>query len=137
MTVELKNKKMKRDTSSALRSAGNDRYRERRGHDRYPANLQARLFYGNMIYSGMVTNISQSGMFVNTQIDFPVNSQFVMVVLLNERTLKVPVKVKRTAGRDDNNYSRPDSGIGIELLDIPQNYLDYVGACKSSLRRSF
>ncbi|MBI4683480.1 MAG: PilZ domain-containing protein, partial [Nitrospirae bacterium] len=55
---------------------------EKRACERYPANLQARLFFGNMIYSGMVTNLSKNGMFVSTKVRFPVNSEFMMVVLL-------------------------------------------------------
>jgi hypothetical protein len=69
---------------------------DRRAFERYPANLQARLFYGNTIYSGMITNLSKSGMFVSTRVKFPVNSEFVMVVNLNNRSMKIPVKVRRS-----------------------------------------
>ena len=110
---------------------------EKRAFERFPANLQARLFFGNMIYSGMVTNLSKNGMFVSTKVKFPVNTEFMMVVLLNNRTLKMSIKVRRAINKEGYFHSEMDSGIGIELLDTPQNYLDYVGTRKSSLQVSY
>jgi Tfp pilus assembly protein PilZ len=106
-----------------------DVHRERRVCERFSSNLQARLFYGNLIYTGKVTNISMSGMFISTKVKFPVNSEFLMVVLLDDRTVKIPIKVKRTIKQEDDYYSEL-SGLGVELLQAPRNYLDYVGSCK-------
>ncbi|MBI5663837.1 MAG: PilZ domain-containing protein [Nitrospirae bacterium] len=110
---------------------------ERRAYERFPDNLQARLFFGNMIYSGMVTNLSKKGMFVSTNVRFPVNTEFMLVVLLNNRTLKLPIKVRRSVKRESAYNSRTDCGIGVELLDAPQNYLDYIGTRKSSMQVSY
>ncbi|NOZ69284.1 MAG: PilZ domain-containing protein [Deferribacteres bacterium] len=103
---------------------------ERRACRRIPANLQARLFYGNLIYTGTVTNLSEKGMFISTKVRFPVNSVCIMLVLVNGQVVKIPVKVRRTAARE-GAYS-PDSGMGVELVNAPQNYLDYVSACQAS-----
>ncbi len=110
---------------------------ERRAFERFPANLQARLFYGNMIYSGMVTNLSKGGMFVSTNVKFPVNTEFMAVVMLNNRTMKFPIKVRRSIKKEDGYSFRTGGGIGVELLDAPQNYLDYIGARKSSMQMSY
>jgi len=110
---------------------------DRRAHERYPASLQARLFFGNMIYSAKITNISKKGMFVNTNIRFPVNTEFIMIVLLNNRTVKIPIKVRRTIKRESAYNSRTDCGIGVELLDAPQSYIDFVGTRKSSRQVSY
>jgi Tfp pilus assembly protein PilZ len=110
---------------------------EKRAQDRFPAYLQARLFYGNIIYTGIVTNLSKNGMFINTKVQFPVNSEFLVVVLLDKRPLKLPIKVRRTAKKENNDNSMMDNGIGIELLDTPQKYLDFVGCCKSSMQHSY
>jgi len=114
-----------------------DAHVDRRAYERFPANLQARLFFGNMIYSGKVTNLSKKGMFVSTNIRFPVNSEFMMVVMLNNRALKIPIKVRRTIKRESDYNSRTDCGIGVELLDVPQNYIDFVGTRKSSQQLSY
>ena len=47
---------------------------EKRAYSRIPANLDARVLYGNLIYSGKVTDISEAGMFINTKVSFPVNA---------------------------------------------------------------
>ncbi len=104
-----------------------DVHRERRVCERFSSNLQARLFYGNLIYTGKVTNISMSGMFICTKVKFPVSAEFLIVVLLDERTAKIPIKVKRTIKQEDD-YSSELSGLGVELLKAPRNYLDYVGS---------
>jgi len=114
-----------------------DTQMERRADERFPDNLQARLFFGNMIYSGKVTNLSKKGMFVSTNVRFPVNTEFMMVVMLNKRTLKLPIKVRRAVKRESAYNSKTDCGIGVELLDAPRNYLDYVGTRKSSMQVSY
>lgn len=104
---------------------------DRRACERYPANLKARLFYGNLIYAGMVTDLSLKGMFVSTKVGFPVNSEFMMVLMLNDRTMKFPVKVRRRIHKEDH-YSTKRSGIGVELLDAPKNYAEYIRSCDSA-----
>ena len=111
--------------------------KERRAFERFPANIEARLFYGNLIYTGMVTNLSKNGMFVSTRVKFPVKSEFMMVVFLDNRTIKIPVKVRRRVKKENDYYSKTDNGIGVELLEPPQDFLDYVVTRKSPTRFSF
>jgi Tfp pilus assembly protein PilZ len=102
-------------------------YAEKRSYERFHTSLDARLFYGKLIYAGKITDLSQKGMFINTKVEFPVNSKFMLVVLLEGRTVKIPIKVIRTSKTDINND--PESGIGVELLDTPGLYLDFIGRC--------
>ncbi|MEW6601838.1 MAG: PilZ domain-containing protein [Nitrospirota bacterium] len=110
---------------------------EKRAYERFPSNLHARLLYGNMIYSGIVTNLSKKGMFVNTNVRFPVNTEFMILLQINNRTLKIPIKVRRAVKRESAYHSKTDCGIGVELLDAPQNYVDYVVSRKSSMQVSY
>jgi Tfp pilus assembly protein PilZ len=126
-----------RMTGSSTGNGKPDAQVEKRAYERFPVNLQARLFFGNMIYSGMVTNLSRSGMFVSTKVKFPVNSEFIMVVTLNNRALKLPIRVRRAVKKESDYNSKIDSGVGVELLGAPQNYLDFVGTRKSSLQVSY
>ncbi len=135
--ITTSNKKEKKTESRVKDNGMLTAQLEKRAFERFPANLQARLFFGNMIYSGMVTNLSKNGMFVSTKVRFPVNSEFMMVVLLNNHILKIPIKVRRAVKKEGDYYSEIDSGIGIELLDTPQNYLNYVGIRKSSMQVSY
>ena len=103
---------------------------DRRAYERFPAKIDARLFFGNLIYTGKITDLSQSGMFVSTRVGFPVNSEFLMVVLVNDRTIKIPVKVRRKV-KNENGYSSGNNGIGVELVDSPQQYMDFIDNYKS------
>lgn len=135
--IRVKNSNRKEVSAPAW---GHDRQTlqtERRTYERFPSNLQVRLCYGNMIYAGMVTNISRKGMFVTTKVNFPVNTEFMMVLLLDDRTVKIPIRVKRSVKKQNGYYSGADSGIGVEIKEAPQRYLDYVGSRKSSMQISY
>jgi hypothetical protein len=104
---------------------------EKRAFERLPVNLQARLFYGNMVYSGTVTNLSENGMFISTKMGFAVESVFVIVVRPSENSLMVPIRVRRTVKSKYYFDSDVESGMGVEVFNAPQAYLDYVYRCKS------
>jgi len=102
---------------------------EQREHERMSALMQARIFYGNMVYTGTVTNLSEDGMFIDTSLHFPVDSVFDTVVLQNGHTVIIPVRVKRTVASFSQDIEA--EGIGVEVVTPPQNYLEFVGKCKS------
>ncbi|RJQ21561.1 MAG: PilZ domain-containing protein [Nitrospiraceae bacterium] len=106
---------------------------EKRIYDRLPARLQARLFYGDLIYTGTVANLSEGGMFICTKIKFPAETVFDVAVLGNGQTFKLPVKVKRAVSDLFFGCSEK-SGVGVELIKPPQNYLEFVKGCKTSER---
>jgi hypothetical protein len=104
---------------------------DRRLHERFPSRLQARLFYGNLIFAGMVTNVSKSGMFVNTRIKFPSNSRLMLALLVDGKVLNIPIRIRRFISPDYSSARADGSGIGIELLDTPRSYLDFIGRYES------
>ncbi|UCD34659.1 MAG: PilZ domain-containing protein [Nitrospiraceae bacterium] len=106
-----------------------DRYArpERRAFRRYPSSLHARLVYGTMIYAGRVTNLSQNGMFVSTWVRFPVNAEFMVVLLLHDRTVQIPIRIRRAVRNGSDCRPPAHNGIGVEILKAPQSYLDHVG----------
>ncbi len=99
---------------------------EKRAVERLPANLQIRMFYGNMVYTGMVINLSEEGTFISTKLNFPVDSMFIVVVLQNDQTFKIPVRVRRTVKTDSHHSYKMNTGMGVKLIDPPEGYLDFV-----------
>ncbi|MDH4028061.1 MAG: PilZ domain-containing protein [Nitrospirota bacterium] len=135
MFTKITNTLKKKKVSASELNNENEYYEhvERRSYARFHADLDVRLIYGNLIYAGKVYDVSQNGMFINTKVGFPVNSAFMIVVLLEGRTMKFPIKVRRSA----KNYTMGDnllpvSGIGVELLDAPAGYLEFIGRYWSS-----
>lgn len=127
MFTRITKKKKKPDGPERQAGAELKSQAERRAYERFHTSLDTRLFYGKLIYAGRITNLSQKGMFIDTKVKFPVNSKFMIVVLLEGQTVKIPIKVTRTLKTDVNDG--PESGIGVELLDTPGLYLDFIGRC--------
>jgi len=118
--------------NSAEASTGNY-YMEKRVFQRVPVKLQSRLFYGNMVYTGIVTNLSENGMFISTKMSFPVNSIFIAIILLDSHTISIPVKIKRTVRAAEQLIHNEGSGIGVGLLNTSKEYLDFVSNTRASL----
>jgi hypothetical protein len=94
---------------------------EKRASRRIHANLELRYPCRNKFCSGRVTNLSENGMFIDTEMDFPVQSKFDILISLREDVLKVPVKISRLV-KTDNIYK----GMGVELLNLPKKYLEFL-----------
>lgn len=98
---------------------------EKRAFKRVAANIDARFFFGNIFYSGMVLNISEKGMFINTKKCLPFDSMFVIIIREDNTLLKVIAKVKRSSlggGSCD--------GMGVELLSPSADYMKFVNRLK-------
>ena len=98
-----------------------------------PVNLQSRLFYGNIVYTGVVTNVSENGMFISTKMSYPIDSVFIAVILLDEHTLQLPIKIRRTVRSGDHSNRPEDNGVGVRLLDPSREYIDFVSKTRASL----
>jgi len=101
-------------------------FKERRSCERIQTNIDARFFYGNLFYSGTVSNISDNGMFINTKRFLPDDSMFVVIIRLENELLKIIAKVKRFTLTADNS-----AGMGVALLRPSKNYLDMVNSLKT------
>jgi len=111
----------------ALRGKKNSyMFKEQRASERIQTNIDARFFYGNLFYSGTVSNVSDSGMFINTKRFLPADSMFVVIIRLENELLKVIAKVKRFTATADNG-----AGMGVVLLSPSRSYLDLVSKMKT------
>ncbi len=89
---------------------------EKRSFKRKPINLNASFFFRRKSYTGTVINLSKNGMGIETMKCLPLKSKF--EILIRKKGLKVPVKVKRLI-----NKGHLCSGMGIELVEQPSNYI--------------
>jgi Tfp pilus assembly protein PilZ len=72
-------------------------------------------------YSGLLTNISEKGMFISTPICFPLDSRLNMLINSNKEILNIPVRV-RWMRKSTDMYD----GIGVEVLELTNKYLNFV-----------
>ncbi len=89
---------------------------------RIPIRIKVRFYCSDRLYSGIVTNISDRGLFICTDEEcFPKDPFFNLSIPLEKEFVNVTAKINRLVNMSEGQY-----GIGIELLDPPRKYLDYV-----------
>jgi len=89
---------------------------------RIPIRLSVIFNSGSRVSHGTVTNISEKGMFISAEVTgFTEDSQFEISIPLKGEVLHVPGRLVRLSKINGSN-----NGIGVELMDPPQNYLDFV-----------
>ena len=99
---------------------------EKRIFARIPTNLRVEFFYGNELSNGIITNVSEKGMFTNTKMCFPVNSRFDILIPLKERVLQLHAIVCNVE-KENDIYN----GMGIEILYPRKEYLVFIDSITS------
>ena len=96
---------------------------EMRTFTKIPAEIEAKLFCGNMFYAGTVLNVSIEGMHINTKSCFPIGTSIVIIFRQGKNLLQISTKVKSLT-RTNGCYE----GMDVEVLNLSKNYLDYVNS---------
>ncbi len=104
---------------------------KKRANERISVNVQVSFFCDNEEYTGMIKNLSNNGIYIETEICPTLKSilrtfisaKFNIVIPSRTGVLEVPVKVRRVA--ETNGY---DMGLGVELLNPQENYLAFVSS---------
>ena len=94
---------------------------QRRAFKRIPVDFKIRYFCGDAACNGTVTDLSENGMFIDTAIDFPFDSNFELVLPLKNEVMKISAIIKRVV-KNKGVYK----GMGVELVKPPENYLQFV-----------
>jgi len=102
---------------------------EKRAFERQLSNINVRFLSDKTEYLGTVKNISKKGMFISTQVNFPLELQLEILIPLKEELLKLPAKIIKIKKSGDNY-----SGISVELLSPSQTYLEFVDSLKPVIR---
>lgn len=104
---------------------------QRRAYSRIDVTLDARFECGAKTTTGIITNISENGMFIHTKLDFPFDINFDLLIKSNTVLLNVPVKISRLERSQENH-----EGIGVEVVGSPHSYVEYVRKLKESVNTS-
>ena len=63
---------------------------------------------------------------------FPLDSVLLTVVMINGKSIDIPIKIRRKAQSSNTAAGFVDSGMGVGLLNPSRKYLDYVAGCRAS-----
>jgi hypothetical protein len=90
--------------------------------DRIPLKVKSTFSCENKIYSGTVTNLSEKGMFIRVKKTCcKLDQKFGVSLPLEHEKVHVTVKPVRIV-----SIAKCFEGIGVELIDPPEEYLDFV-----------
>ena len=101
---------------------------EKREFKRTEITLPVKYLCENMLYNGTVKNISENGMFINTCNFLPCNNKVELLIPLKEEISRFSAIIRRIEREDDSRYN-----IGIELLNPPEKYMEFINSLKSSI----
>ena len=101
---------------------------QKRAFERIPVDFKVRYFCGDNALNGTVTDLSENGMFIDTKLDFPFDSNCDLVLPLNDQVMKLSVIIKRVV-KSKGIYK----GMGVELVNPPENYLQLVNELRLAL----
>ena len=102
-----------------------NKHKDKREYRRFETKLQISLFYGNLVYSGIVTDLSESSMFISTKRQFPVNTMLVTSLIVDDEPIQVPVQITR-AVKPVNARLAGESGVGVHILRSSGDYLNFL-----------
>jgi len=93
----------------------------KRNSERIPVKLPLRLPLSNTFVPGTVTDLSDNGMFINSELCFPLESKFEVLVKLKNEILSIPVQIARIVMSNDKN-----KGMGVRILNYPPKFLEFL-----------
>ena len=102
-----------------------------RAYGRMLLDMKVRFLRFNTKYSGTIKNISQNGMYIETDTPLPFNSKLDLhipfkarlkiLIDFNNEVLEVPVRVKRLV-KSGTSFT----GMGVMLLNSSPSYKDFM-----------
>lgn len=110
---------------------------KKRQFERVSVDVPISFFYDNALYVGTVTNLSNKGMYIESDMCLPFKSKFEIFLSSNSKVelliplkyedLEVSVKVKRLMKKNGCYH-----GMGVEVLKESEEYLGFVNGFRSS-----
>ena len=100
---------------------------EKRAYERIPKCLGVKVLNGDSLHKGLVTNLSQNGMYFITGAYLSSGQNIEVSIPFKEGNLKATVKVIRI--KKDNIFD----GFGAELLNSHSDYLEFVNSLRTIL----
>ncbi len=88
--------------------------------------LDVLIFVGNHISTGLVNDLSAKGMFISTAMCYPVHTMLDIIIFIKGKCIRLPAKVSRAIIKDNINDHYENKGIGVEFLNAPSEYIDFI-----------
>ena len=104
---------------------------KKRGYERIQLDMKVDFLQLREKYAGTIKNISQNGMYIETNEPLPFHSNFDLhvpfksklkiLINFNNNVLEIPVRVRRLV-KNGSSFN----GMGVALVDTSEGYLDFL-----------
>jgi hypothetical protein len=98
----------------------------KRSSERVQVKLSARFVYNDVVCPGVVTNLSENGIFISTRVKPPLGTVVEIDMSLDNKIMVAPFQVKRRVKTRNFTHYDERNGIGCELMSTPGSYQEYV-----------
>jgi hypothetical protein len=105
---------------------------EQRSFERVPEKLPIDFSYKSQIYEGTLTNLSCTGLKINSETCPSLKSNIEVVLILGDEVFNLPAQVKRIL-----HHNNLCCGIGVELTVTSQRYCDFVSTVQDYYKNCF
>ena len=93
----------------------------KRAVERIHSDLNAEFYWSDKVHSGMIADISENGMLLNSDTCPPMRAKFDLTIPTEGESFTVPVKVRRLVKND-----HVIDAVGLEVMHAPKRYLDFI-----------
>ena len=105
---------------------------EQRSFERVPEKIPIDFSYNSQIYEGTVTNLSCTGLEINSETCPVLESNIEVELILGDAVFNLPAQVKRSLHTNDLCCS-----IGVELTVTSQGYCEFVSTIQDDYNSRF
>jgi hypothetical protein len=97
--------------------------------EKIPSGIEVKFIFRNKVCSGTILNLTRNSMLIYSRLSCPANlrDDFKILVLLKEKRLVVPVRIKKLSAKDSRSNI-----IAVDVLNPSKDYLELVSDQRSS-----
>jgi hypothetical protein len=99
---------------------------EKRANKRIEVSFVANICCEPYLFKCTIINLSANGICLHTSMCFPGGTKCKLIIPSKQRDLEIAGQVKRTIKREGFNET-----MGLELLNPPQNYIEFINDLSS------
>ena len=85
--------------------------------------LSIRFFYGNTVCCAIASNLTSVNMIIHSRTCYPVNSVFDALFFVDNKVMKIPVKVKGFLKTDISSHS-----MAVEIASMKREYMKLINS---------
>lgn len=98
---------------------------EKRAFERIKTNIPVTYYCEQMLYTGLIKNLSENGMYISTTNFLPCKDKIEMIIPLKKAVTTFKSRIRRIKRINESRFY-----IGVEILNPPASFIEFVADLK-------